>query len=118
MLLPPALAPSILLVTLAAAQEKCFIHFNQCFILGSLPPEAFHKGKSLKIGPINTKEMNMEGWQGGQAERAVPGPQRIEPTAACLCPPNPVRPVLQRSAGHHAGGRCAPALLLPTPATH
>lgn len=31
----------------------------------------------------------MEGWQVGRQRRAVPGPQRTEPTAACQCPPNP-----------------------------
>lgn len=55
----------------------------------------------------------MEGWQVGRQRRAVPGPQRTEPTAACLCPPNPVRPVLQRAACHSRQGQMCPGPLAP-----
>lgn len=88
-LLPPALAPSIPLVTPAAAQEKCFIHFNQCFILDPCPLKGFPQGQEFKNWPNKYKGNEHGRLAGEQAEESRAWPQRTEPTSACLCPPNP-----------------------------
>lgn len=70
MLLPSALAPSILLVTPAAAQEKCFIYFNQCFILDPCPLKGFPQGQEFKNWPNKYKGNEHGRLAGGQTEES------------------------------------------------
>lgn len=64
---PAILAPFILPATPATVKKRYFMHFNQCFILDPCPRRASYKGKSLKIEPINTKEIKHQRQAGGQA---------------------------------------------------
>lgn len=85
---PALLAPLILLVIPAVAKEKCFTHFNQCFILDLCPLKGFPQGQDFKNRTNKYKGNEHRRLAGGQAEES-----RARATAyradSSLRPPNP-----------------------------
>ena len=126
---PVLLAPLIPLVTPAMAKEKCFMHFNQCFILDPCPLKGFPQGQEFKNWTNKYKGNEHRRLAGGQAEESraratafradsslrPPNPRAVgaaEPSDLhCRRPPATITPSLMQ------WGRYSLAHLLPTPAT-
>lgn len=108
---PALLAPLILLVIPAVAKEKCFTHFNQCFILDLCPLKGFPQGQDFKNRTNKYKGNEHRRLAGGQAEES-----RARATAyradSSLRPPNPRAVGATQPSDLHCRG--PPATITPS----